>query len=83
MLFKAILAVFAGAFGLIIRYMLILFLCVGLVWCVFSVFVHPFLWEGIWYLLGAVACLLLIRFLIRLGRDKDEPPEDDRRDQNW
>ena len=83
MLFKAILSVFAGTIGLIIRYMLILGLCVGLVWCVFSVFVHPFLWEGVWYLLGAIVILLLIRFLIRLGRDKDEPPEDDPRDQNW
>ena len=83
MLFKAILAVFAGTFGMIIRYILILGLCFGLVMCVFSVFCLPFLWEGIWYLLGALVILLLLRFLIRLGRDKDEPPEDDRRDKNW
>ena len=69
---KSILSVFGGAFGLILRVMLIILLCFLAGYCIFYLLTMPFLWGGLVRLFGAAACVFLIRFLIRLGRDRDD-----------
>ena len=72
---KSILSVFTGAFGMILRVMLIILFCFIAGYCLFSMLTLPFVWDGVVRLAGIAACVLLVRFLIRLGRDEDE--EDD------
>ena len=72
---KSILSVFTGAFGMILKVMLVILLCFLAGYCLFSMLTLPFVWDGVIRLAGIAACVLLVRFLIRLGRDEDE--EDD------
>ena len=72
---KSILAVFAGAFGMILKVILVITLCFIAGYCLFSMLTMPFVWSGVIRTAGIAACVLAIRFLIRLGRDEDE--EDD------
>ena len=72
---KSILAVFAGAFGMILKVILVITLCFIAGYCLFSMLTMPFVWGGVIRTAGIAACVLAIRFLIRLGRDDDE--EDD------
>ena len=72
---KSILAVFAGAFGMILKVILVITLCFIAGYCLFSMLTMPFAWGGVIRTAGIAACVLAIRFLIRLGRDEDE--EDD------
>jgi hypothetical protein len=72
---KSILSVFTGAFGMILKVMLVILLCFIAGYCLFSMLTLPFVWDGVVRLAGIAACVLLVRFLIRLGRDEDE--EDD------
>ena len=72
---KSILAVFAGAFGMILKVILVITLCFIAGYCLFSMLTMPFVWGGVIRTAGIAACILAIRFLIRLGREEDE--EDD------
>ena len=72
---KSILAVFAGAFGMILKVILVITLCFIAGYCLFSMLTIPFVWGGVIRTAGIAACILAIRFLIRLGREEDE--EDD------
>ena len=71
-LLKSILAVFTGAFGMILKVMLIIVLCFAAGYCFFSMLTRPFVWGGLIRAAGIAGCLLLIRFLLRLGREKEE-----------
>ena len=79
MFIKSLLKVFSGIFGMIFRYILIIGLCWLAAWFVGYILTMPFIWGGFIRLFGIGACILVIRFLIRLGRDKDEdtPAEED------
>ena len=72
---KSILAVFAGAFGMILKVILVITLCFIAGYCLFSMLTMPFVWGDVIRTAGIAGCILLIRFLIRLGREEDE--EDD------
>ena len=72
---KSILAVFAGAFGMILKVILVITLCFIAGYGLFSMLTMPFVWGGVIRTAGIAGCIFLIRFLIRLGREEDE--EDD------
>ena len=69
---KSILAVFTGAFGMILKVMLIICLCFVAGYCFFSMLTMSFVWDGLIRLAGIAACLAGVRFLLRLGRDEDK-----------
>ena len=73
---KSILSVFTGAFGMIFRVMVIIVLCFLAGWCLFSMLAMPFVWGGVIRLAGIAACGFVIRFLLRLGRDRDDQEDD-------
>ena len=74
---KSILSVFTGAFGMILKVILIITLCFIAGYCLFSMITMAFVWGGLIRLAGIAACILVIRFLLRLGREDDSPAEDD------
>ena len=73
---KDIFSVLGGAMWLILRFILIIAMGVGGVYCLGTLFFYPLLWEGLKRLAIAAACVLGIIFLIRLGREKDEEDYD-------
>ena len=76
---RDILSVLGGAMGLIVRFILIIAMGVGAVYCLFTMFFSPFIWEGLKRLAIGAACVGGVVLLIRLGRDKDDegPSPDD------
>ena len=69
---RDILSVLGGAMGLIVRFILIIAMGVGAVYCLFTMFFSPLFWEGMKRLAIAAACTGGVILLIRLGRDKDD-----------
>ncbi len=76
MFLKSVLAVFTGAFGMILKVILIILLCFIAGYCLFSMLTMPLVWGGLIRLGGIAACALFIRFLLRLGRDDDDQVDD-------
>ena len=76
---RDILSVLGGAMGLIVRFILIIAMGVGAVYCLFTLFFSPLIWEGLKRLAIAAACVGGIILVIRSGRDKDDegPAPDD------
>ena len=76
---KDILSVLGSAMGLIVRFILIIAMGVGAVYCLFTMFFSPMIWEGLKRLAIAAVCVGGVVLLIRLGRDKDDegPSPDD------
>ena len=76
---KAILSFMGSAFGMIFKFILIIGLSVGGVYCFGTMFMFPFIWEGLTRLGVSAACVLGIIGLLRIGREKDqkEVTEDD------
>jgi len=72
---KAILTVMGSAFGLIIKFILIIAMTLGGVYCFGTMFMFTFIWEGLTRLGIAAVCGLGVFLLIRLGREKDEGPD--------
>ncbi len=77
MFIKSMLKVFSGVFGMIFRYILIIGLCWLAAWFFGYILTMPFLWGGAIRLIGIAVIVLVIRFLIRLGRDEDDGPAED------
>ena len=77
MFIKSMLKVFSGVFGMIFRYILIIGLCWLAAWFFGYILTMPFLWGGAIRLIGIAVIVLVIRFLIRLGRDEDDGPTED------
>ena len=77
MFIKSMLKVFSGVFGMIFRYILIIGLCWLAAWFFGYILTMPFLWGGAIRLVGIAVIVLVIRFLIRLGRDDDDGPAED------
>ena len=69
---KSILSVFSGAFGMILKVMLVIVLCFIAGFCLFSALAVPFVWDGFIRLAGVAVCIFLVRFLIRTGRDDED-----------
>ena len=74
-MFRSVLSVFAGAFGMVLKVMLVILLCFAAGYCLFSALAVPFLWSGLARLAAAAGCALLVRFLICAGRDEDQPDD--------
>ena len=76
---RDILAVLGGTIGMIFKFILIIGLSVGGVYCFGTMFMFPFIWEGLTRLSVSAACVLGIIGLLRIGREKDqeEVTEDD------
>ena len=76
---RDILSVLGGAMGLIVRFILIIAMGVGAVYCLFTLFFSPLICEGLKRLAIGAACVGGVVLLIRLGRDKDDegPSPDD------
>ena len=76
---RDILAVLGGTIGMIFKFILIIGLSVGGVYCFGTMFMFPFIWEGLTRLGVSAACVLGIIGLLRIGREKDqeEVTEDD------
>lgn len=76
---RDILSVLGGAMGLIVRFILIIAMGVGAVYCLFTLFFSPLIWEGLKRLTIGALCVGGVILLIRLGRDKDDegPSPDD------
>ena len=79
MFLKSMMKIFSGIFGMIFRYIVIIGLCFLAAWFVGYILTMPFIWGGLIRLGGIALCALGVRFLIRLGRDKDDdlPAEED------
>ena len=77
MFIKSMLKVFSGVFGMIFRYILIIGLCWLAAWFFGYILTMPFLWGGAIRLISIAVIVLVIRFLIRLGRDDDDGPAED------
>ena len=73
---KSILSVFSGALGMILKVMLVIVLCFIAGYCLFSMLTMPFVWGGVIRTAGIAACILVIRFVLRLGRDDDDEIDD-------
>ena len=76
---RDIFSVLGGAMGLIVRFILIIAMGVGAVYCLFTLFFSPLIWEGLKRLAIGTLCVGGVILLIRLGRDKDDegPSPDD------
>ena len=76
---RDMLGVLGGLLWMIIRFMLIIAMGVGGVYCFGTMFMFPFIWEGAIRLGITAACALGIFGLLRIGRDRDDGPvtEDD------
>ncbi len=73
---RSVLSVFTGALGMILKVMLIILLCFVAGWCLFSMLAMPFIWDGLIRLAGIAVCVLLVRLLLRIGREDDSQPDD-------
>ena len=73
---RSVLSVFTGVFGMILKVMLIILLCFAAGWCFFSMLAMPFIWDGLIRLAGIAVCVLLVRLLLRIGREDDSQPDD-------
>jgi hypothetical protein len=68
---KDILSVLGGTIWLILRFILIIALSVGAVYCFGTMFMFRFLWEGLIRLAIAAACGAIVFLIIRASREKD------------
>ena len=76
-MFKDILKVLGGTIGMIFKFIFIIGFAFGAFYCVFTMFMLPFIWEGLKRLAIAGACVLGIIGLLHIGREKDEEVTED------
>ena len=69
---RDILKVMGGTVGMIFKFILIIAMSMGAVYCRGTTFMFPFLWEGVKRLGICAACVLGVIGLLRLGREKDD-----------
>ncbi len=67
---KSILAVFGGAFGMIMKVILAIGLVVLIVYCLITLFTEPFLWGGAVRAVAIAGSVCLFRLLIRPPKDE-------------
>ena len=71
------LKVLGGAIGMIIKFILIIAMSLGGLYCLGTMFFLKFFTEGLIRLAIAAGCVLGIIGLLRIGREKDEAPTED------
>ena len=78
-LIRDILKVLGGTVGMILKFILIIGLALGGAFCFGTMFMYPFIWEGLTRLGICAVCVLGIIGILRIGREKDDEPvtEDD------
>ena len=76
-MFKDILKVLGGTVGMILKFILIIAMSLGGVYCFGTMFMFPFIWEGLTRLGICAACVLGVIGILRIGREKDEPVSED------
>ena len=69
---RDILAVLGGTLGMIFKFILIIALSLGGCYSFGTMFMFPFIWEGLIRLGITAACVLGIIGLLRIGREKEE-----------
>ena len=69
---RDILAVLGGTIGMILKFILIIAMSLGGAYCFGTMFMCPFIWEGLMRLGITAACVLGIIGLLRLSREKDD-----------
>ena len=69
---RDILKVLGGTVGMIFKFILIIAFALGGCYCLFTMFMFPFVWEGLKRLGIAAVCVLGIVGLLRIGREKDD-----------
>ena len=69
---KDIMKVMGGTIGMIFKFILIIAMSMGAVYCFGTMFMFPFFWEGAKRLGICAACVLGVFVLIRIGREKDD-----------
>ena len=76
---RGILAVLGGTLSMIFKFILIIALSMGGCYSFGTMFMVPFIWEGLTRLGIAAACVLGVIGILRIGREKeeDEVTEDD------
>ena len=66
-----ILKFMGSAFGMIFKFILIIAFSLGGVYSFGTMFMFPFIWEGLMRLGISAACVLGVIGLLRIGREKD------------
>ena len=69
---RDMLAVLGGALGMIVKFILIIALSLGGVYSFGTLFMFPFVWEGLTRLGIAAVCVLGVIGILRIGREKDD-----------
>ena len=73
---RDILTVLGGALGMILRLILIIALALGGVYSFGTMFMFPFIWEGLHRLGIAVVCAACVFGVLRIGREKDDEEDE-------
>ena len=69
-IFKTLFSVLGGTAGLILRFMLIIALCVIGVFCLGSMLFEAFIWGGVIRLAIGAACGYLVYLMVRAKKDE-------------
>jgi hypothetical protein len=69
---KDMMKVLGGTIGMIFKFILIIAMSMGAVYCFGTMFMFPLFWEGAKRLGICAACVLGVIGLLRLGREKDD-----------
>lgn len=67
-----ILKFMGSAFGMIFKFIFIIAFALGGVYCFGTMFMFPFIWEGLTRLGISIVCVLGIIGLLRIGREKED-----------
>ena len=70
-IFKTLFSVLGGTAGLILRFMLIIGLCVIVVFCLGSMLFEKFIWTGLIRLVIGTVCGYLVYLLVRAKKDDE------------
>ena len=73
---RDILTVLGGALGMILRFILIIALALGGVYSFGTMFMFPFIWEGLHRLGIASVCAACVFGVLRIGREKDDEEDE-------
>jgi hypothetical protein len=69
-MFKSILSVFSGIFGMILKVVLVIAIVIAMGYCAITVFMVPLVWGGLIRLAAIAGGVFLFRFLIRPPKDE-------------
>ena len=70
-IFKTLFSVLGGTAGLILRFLLIVGLCIVAVFCLGSMLFEKFIWTGLIRLVIGAVCGYLVYLMVRAKKDDD------------